>query len=486
MSSRLRAVPDTPPRAIIYLRQSTYREESISLELQETAARDHCARMGYTVVAVEADPGVSGRTWKRPAVQRVMKSIEDGDADVLVLWRWSRLSRSRKDWAIAADRVDVAGGRIESATEPNDVTAAGRFARGVMTELAAFESERIGEQWKDVQERRRSLGLPGGGKIPYGWRYLEDGTVGPHPDQAPAIPEMYRLYLAGHGARQIGQWLEEQGYLTYSGRTSWSYNVVTGTLNSPFHAGFVVHRGELLPGSHEPLIDEETWRQFLAVRRERAEGRSVKRRYLLSGIARCATCGERMFGLTVAAGHNRSKNPYFAYRCKAVSGGRGLHGPGAISTRILDPIVLAWLEGVANDINHAAPAPAAVESHAKLDAQRIAREITAIDKQVMSLTEGLSSGLVPERAYAMTVAGLEEKRSALTQALTAAEDRIVLGPTDPVGTASALMSEWDSLPLTAKREGLKTLIDRIVVECREPRSVTIVPRWETPPVVIDV
>lgn len=43
-------------RAVLYLRQSTYREESISLELQESAAREHARRMGYHVVAVESDP----------------------------------------------------------------------------------------------------------------------------------------------------------------------------------------------------------------------------------------------------------------------------------------------------------------------------------------------------------------------------------------------------------------------------------------------
>ena len=57
-------VPVLAPRAVLYLRQSTFREESISLELQEMAGRDYCSRKGYTVVAVEthpASPGARGR-----------------------------------------------------------------------------------------------------------------------------------------------------------------------------------------------------------------------------------------------------------------------------------------------------------------------------------------------------------------------------------------------------------------------------------------
>ena len=43
--------------------------------------------------------------------------IEHGQADAIVVWRWSRVSRNRLDWAVAVDRVEAAGGALESATE---------------------------------------------------------------------------------------------------------------------------------------------------------------------------------------------------------------------------------------------------------------------------------------------------------------------------------------------------------------------------------
>lgn len=66
-----------------------------------------------------------------------MEKIETRDTDVIVLWKWSRFSRRRLDWEVAADRVQVAGGRIESATEPIDTsTASGDLALGMMVSLA--------------------------------------------------------------------------------------------------------------------------------------------------------------------------------------------------------------------------------------------------------------------------------------------------------------------------------------------------------------
>ncbi|MFF1875969.1 recombinase family protein, partial [Kitasatospora herbaricolor] len=148
-----------PLRAVLYLRQSVSKEESISLDLQERAGREYCERMGYRVVGIEEDPGVSGRTWNRPGVRRVMEMIEQREAEVIVLWKWSRLSRARLDWAVAVDKVESVGGRIESATEAMDTTtSAGRLARGMLAEFAAFESERIGDVWKETLSRRLRSG----------------------------------------------------------------------------------------------------------------------------------------------------------------------------------------------------------------------------------------------------------------------------------------------------------------------------------------
>ncbi len=136
-------------RAVLYLRQSKKRDDSESIENQEYLGREYCSQHGYQIIDVHVDR-VTGRKWDaRPGVKATMELIESGHADVIVLWKWSRLSRSRLHWAVAADRVLASGGRIEAVTEPLDTsTAAGRFARGMMTEYAAFQSEQIGEVWR--------------------------------------------------------------------------------------------------------------------------------------------------------------------------------------------------------------------------------------------------------------------------------------------------------------------------------------------------
>lgn len=473
----LAPVPDTPPRAVAYLRQSTYREESISLELQETACRDYAARHGYQVVAVESDPGVSGRTWARPAVQRVMEMIESGDADVIVLWRWSRLSRNRKDWAIAADRVDVAGGRIESATEPNDTaTAAGRFARGVMTELAAFESERISEQWKEVHTSRVARGLPPGGKLPWGWRWV-DGAVTPDPETAPYIVEAYRRYLAGAGNRDLADWFNGSGVRPMHAK-EWYFSTITQCLDSPIHAGLIAYHGQTLPGAHDGIIDVATWEAYRRERERRAGERQVKRRYLLSGIAHCP-CGEPMLGFTQdkegRPRTGRTRSPWSCYRCSSLGKPEG-HGPWNISLRFVEPVVMDWLHQVAADVENKVPRAAARRDNAHRESQRIAREITALDAQLTALTGHLASGLVPEAAYVTTRDEILARRAELERGLAEAERLVLHVPDDPSAIAREALADWDTLPIETKRATLRQLVRTVLVDY-EHRTAHVVPVW---------
>jgi DNA invertase Pin-like site-specific DNA recombinase len=299
-------------RAVLYLRQSTYREESISLELQETACREYAQRRGYSVVGVESDPGLSGRTFNRPGVAAVMDKVDRGDADVIVLWKWSRLSRNRLDWYQAADRAQQAGGRIESATEPIDTsTSIGRLSRGMMIEIAAFESERAGDQWKEAQERRIRNGLPHDGRNRFGYVYDADAKMHrPDPATGPVLVELYERYVGGAAFSALVTWLAAQGIPPHSAQ-QWSIASVKRTLDTGFAAGLITYRGEKHPGAHQALIDESTWAAYLEARaRRRQRPRAERSQYLLSGIVRCATCGLAMTGWT------HTSRPYTYYRCE--------------------------------------------------------------------------------------------------------------------------------------------------------------------------
>lgn len=392
---RLAAVPRAHPKAVLYLRQSVTRDDSISIELQETAGRDYCERQGYEIAAVEVDAGLSGRNWsKRPAVQRVMDMVDDGSADVIVLWKWSRLSRNRKDWAIAADRVDIAGGRIESATEPIDTaTASGRFARGVMTEYAAFQSEQIGEQWQEVFARRTKLGLSPTGSMPWGWEKSGD-TARISDENAATIRTMYRLYSEGRGLVHIANWLNDQGYKSKRGNP-WQFASVRGCLESPFHSGQIAYNGTLYPGSHEGIISPDDYERFMDRRKDRAVPvRPRKSAYLLSTLVVCH-CGKKRVG-------NVSNRRMRSYVCTGVE----RHHRKARICEPVDTLVNDWMMGlsVGAEVERSSP---------KVDTRLLADRIERLKRGLTNLNVNLAMEQITPSEHEAARAAMQAEISGL-------------------------------------------------------------------------
>lgn len=475
---RLHPVPDTPPRAVLYLRQSTHREESISLELQEAAGRDYAQKRGYVVTEVLSDPGLSGRTWARPAVQKALSLIEDRAADVIVVWKWSRLARNRRDWAVAVDTIEAAGGRLESSTEAVDTTTStGRLARGMLAEIAAFESDRIGDGWREVHARRIKAGLPANGKPR--WGYVYDTTAKVHrPDPAtgPVLAQLYSRYVAGESVYSLVRWLNAAGHKTSPGYGTsggpWSDRSLRRVLDSGFAAGLITVAGERIEGAHEPLISGELWEAYQVARGARRVTRSSERsQYLLSGMVRCS-CGSPMTGGQFSSG----RVPKF--RCKAGKE-QGRHDGGYVTMSLVEAEVLAWLEELAAEVSDAAAqeviSAARTRRHA-VDERALEREEAAVHEQIMRATRGHVEGLIPDAAYRQVIAELQDRASMLEARRLAARvaGREAAAPT----VAADLLADWDVLAVEVRRASLRRLIDRIIVTPGRPRStIRIVPTW---------
>lgn len=488
---RLAVVPDQPPRAILYLRQSVHRDESVSLELQETAGRDHCARHGYVVVDVIKDPGRSGRTFHRRRVIEALERIERGEAERIVLWKWSRLSRSRRDWAIAVDRAESAGGSIESATEAVDVaTASGRLQRGMLAEFAAFESDRIGEVWQEVHARRVGRGRPANGKPRWGYVYDRENGFTPDPVTGPVLASLYRRYAAGTAAHRLAEWLRANGYRTspgYSaaGPTEFTFGQLLRMLDTGFGAGLLRVRGQYLPGAHEAVITAEEWQAYLDRRadRRRQPSRAKGSRHALSGLVYCARCHGPMYpGLF---GQRREPK----YRCEtAGKRGKAACAGGYVMLGVLERAVRGWLADYATDVDERTAAMEARRSRvllAQADRTRLERELINLDKALTrhAVDRALHPDALPESVYTATIAELASRRRALDEQLelAGAEERRHARPPEPA-VFGGLLAEWDTIDPDGKRDVLQTLIRRVAVLTGRPRgTVEIFSTWEDDP-----
>ena len=144
--------------AAIYTRVSTDHQTT---ENQERELRAIADRMGWNVVKVYSDQGVSGAKSRkdRPAFDALWKDAARRRFDVIMAWSVDRLGRTLQD--LVAFLADVHGNRVDLYLHQqgfDTTTPAGKAMFQMMGVFAEFERAIILERVKAGLERARAQG----------------------------------------------------------------------------------------------------------------------------------------------------------------------------------------------------------------------------------------------------------------------------------------------------------------------------------------
>lgn len=430
----------------------------VSPELQLHSITAHCERMGYALVETLEDLDLSGRFWKRRQVEQAVKMIENKQAEVLVVWKISRVARNRMDWAIAVDRVEGIGGRLESSTEPMDTTtSSGRFARGMLAELAVFESERIGDTWKETHARRVRNGLPHHGLPRFGYDYDKATGYTVNEASGPVLREMYLRYVRGVSLRDIGAYAASEGFTPKGG---WRDDGVRQILDKGFGAGLIMSKGEFLPGAQEPVISEHEWNAYRVKRSERAArgmggGPNTGGGYAYSGLLRCF-CGAKMDGGST----KRNGKVYRRYTCRDGLT-KGSHARVSVSETYVEEAVLAWMQTVASQIDALASQVQKPSPNLARKSSKLAADITKNQTRFDNLTIKHLDDEISDAVYARLKAKFEEEQKALEARQRMVE---VNSEVKPAMIVPQLLEKWSEAPERLKREALGKLLAKIQLQ----------------------
>lgn len=462
-----------PRRAVALIRVSKERDGMTSPDVQRHAIESFAAQNRITIVDTIEGLDESGSRAKSawwPRLDSAIARLEAGEFDTILVWKYSRTARNRLRWAVALDRVDIAGGRIISATEPIESdSASGRFARGMLGEMNAYQADLIGETWRETLDRRVREGLPASGRPRFG--YLWDRTYTPDPDTAPVVREMYRRALTGHGMASITRWLNDQGHRTRYGNL-WQTIGTTRYMDRGFAAGKIWSAGVLHPGAHEPLIDAETWEAYLA-RRASTHRTPRGTRRMASGLVRCATCKGPMMA-------TRTTGDSSHYGCAARARGGICDAPATISRHILEQALSDWIAALpqrAAELRAAAEQEAAQRTTMIEDRAALSRLIRRAEERLAKLTMRLVDEKITDAAYAAAAAPLNAELDALNDRFRRAAPQ---PRRDLLAEIPALVEGWGTMTHEQQNRVARNLIDRIIVRRGAgPDRIQIVPRWAT-------
>lgn len=277
-------------RCAIYTRKST--EEGLeqdfnSLDAQREACVSFIASQkseGWIALPASYDDGgYSGGTLQRPALQSLLKDIENGLVDVVVVYKIDRLSRSLMDFAKLVEVFDRKNVTFVSVTQSfNTTTSMGRLTLNVLLSFAQFEREVTGERIRDKFAASRKKGMWMGGVPPLGYD-IGDRRLVVNADEAKNVRLIYQRYLDLGCVRALRDDLKSKGivakiWTSTTGRTHGGSPMNRGALycllKNRLYLGEVVHKGNSYPGEHEAIVDKEL---FDAVELCLADGRQRQR-----------------------------------------------------------------------------------------------------------------------------------------------------------------------------------------------------------------
>ena len=150
-------------RAIAYLRVSTEEQgdSRAGIDAQEETIRAEITHRGWTLTDVRVDVASGKSLRKRDELGRTLRDLAAGEADVLVVAKLDRLSRSVMDFAAIMETAKGEGWSIVVLDMDVDMTTSmGELVANIMISLAQWERRVIGERTKAALAVVKSRGTP--------------------------------------------------------------------------------------------------------------------------------------------------------------------------------------------------------------------------------------------------------------------------------------------------------------------------------------
>ena len=451
----------------LYIRLSKEDENegpSQSVQNQESLLREFVQQHRLSVFDTYVDDGWSGTSFDRPSFQRMIGDIETKKVNMVITKDLSRLGRDyimtghymeryfpehRVRYISLLDGIDTG---VDSTA--NDITP----FRAIMNDMYAKD---ISKKIKSVKRDKQRKGQFIGGKPVYGYKMhpTEKNKIVIDEEVAPVVRRIFALSLSGMSCRNIATLLNQEGVPTpatyanlpvakpgpYTGL--WSSERISDMLQNETYIGNMVQGRSVkisykskkclrqdpanwvvVEGTHEPLVDAETFRKVRLLVSSRKHTRSRTYDFLLKGLIFCHECG---YPLAVLNRKNARGEDVLYFVCRTYQRftKAGVCTCHSIKEKTVTDAVIAKVREVCQSyLNPDELFPVAREAVENARKQSgLEMELQTLQSKIDSLTANLDrmytdrlSGLLPEADFQRIFGRiklereqLEEKRQAL-------------------------------------------------------------------------
>ncbi len=314
-------------RVAAYCRVSTDSEDQLnSYNSQKAYYTDVIQKNGEWIFAgIYADEAITGtQVTKREDFQRMINDCMNGEIDMLITKSISRFARNTLDTLKYVRMLKEKNIAVYFEDEKiNTLTMDGELLLVVLSSVAQQEVENISANVKKGLKMKMKRGELVGFQGCLGYDYHpEDKSITVNEEEAEIVRYIFNRYIEGAGGSVIGQELENLGYLTKYGNSTWVPTTVLGIIKNEKYKGDILlgktftvdpiskrrleNMGEedqfYIRNHHEPIISEEVFDKAQEILNRRSKNRGkigdgnskrekYSRKYAFSCLLECGFCG---------------------------------------------------------------------------------------------------------------------------------------------------------------------------------------------------
>lgn len=329
------------------------------------------------LVAIFCDNGETGTDFERPGFEQMMDEVRRRNVDCIVVKDLSRFGRNYVETGYYLEKIfPYMGIRLVAVNDRYDTLSgdANEMVVSLKNLVNDLYAKDISRKIHSTFETMRAKGQITSGHPPYGYlRSKEDRhRLAIDQETAPAVRDIFRWRLEGHGIAQIARRLNDSGVLSppmfhyrHGNRKDqptgasaiWKAYHVRFMLQNPAYAGHTAQgkvKKSLSDGlplqktaqedwvivrnTHEGIIDQETFDRVQELMEQRSqEARKIRGKYettenILKGLLICEDCGTKMTRYKSVSPAGKAR---YVFHCKVY--GENLGGQGCSLKSVGEP-----------------------------------------------------------------------------------------------------------------------------------------------------
>lgn len=296
-----------------YIRVSDERQDEYSPDSQLKLIRKYAKNNDYIIPDeyIFYDDGISAKSAKKRAAFNKMIALaksDDKPFESIFVWKFSRFARNQEESIVFKSLLKKKGVSVISISEPIIDDVFGSLIERIIEWMDEYYLIRLSGEVKRGMTEKASRGEPMCHPA-FGYDLTNKQYV-PNAESV-YIKQIFNYYLNGMGEREIARKLALQGVRTHRGNPP-DNRLIDYILHNPIYIGKIRWSTDgkaasrrnydndnimIVDGSHEPLIDLDTWNKVQELLMEnKKKYKKYQRReqpvqFMLKGLVHCDNCG---------------------------------------------------------------------------------------------------------------------------------------------------------------------------------------------------